>query len=144
MLFRSHKCWAWSLTDGLPRLRDQQIEHVPIEMGEGQPRIDAMNRLAYKSVSVGEFVPAEISPQGLMWLRAELNNLRKQGRTQCFFLGDESVASQDLRDWAQRMRTCLIVLRPADNVTMFLLDEVLLVGRVRHFIGLFNDKDWPT
>ena len=90
----------WDLSGGLPRLRDQHIVEVPIELGEGQPRIDAMNRLAYKSIAVGGFVPAEISPQALMRLRGELKNLRKQGRTQCFMLTDESVASPDLREWA--------------------------------------------
>ena len=138
-----HKCWVWDLSGGLPRLRDQHIVEVPIELGEGQPRIDAMNRLAYKSIAVGGFVPAEISPQALMRLRGELNNLRKQGRTQCFMLTDESVASPDLREWARQFRTCLIVLKPSDGLSMYLLDEDVLVGRVQYFVGLFNDKDWP-
>lgn len=138
-----HKCWAWSLSDGIPRLTDRRVERVSIELGEGQPGIDEMNRMAYRSVSVGGNVPAEISSDALMWLRGELNNLRRQGRTHCFIIRSESAAGQELQDWAQRNQACLIVLQPATDATLFLMDEALLLGRIRYFVGLFNDNEWP-
>ena len=138
----AHKCWALDLSDGISRLRDPRLQRVRLELGEGQPRLDAMTRLAYRSVAVGGTVPVDISDDALMWLRGELNNLRLNDQTHCFIVSHSYAADQAMQDWAQHYNVCLIALQPAAGLPIFLMEEALLLGRVKHFVSLFDNKDW--
>jgi hypothetical protein len=139
------KNWKVEPVDHALMLGDGSSYHLPIAIGDGQPAVEQLERAAIEMLAPDGVAPTVVTEAHRATLRGDLNNLLRDGKGWCVFLGAASgqAASDSIRRWAGHNRVTLITLTQADRSAVFLWDEDLLIGRIKHFILLFDDKEWP-
>jgi hypothetical protein len=145
-----HHAWALGEDCGLPSVKDKYAFELPIELGEGAARQQALATAAHQCFAGLESTPSKIDAALRRKIRASARAEARRRRARFLVLLNELAAAErkELQAWvAENLGVNLLLLKSPDSDTAspYLFQEEDLLAQIYQFLSLISEPEWnPT
>lgn len=146
---KPQQSWTLGNDQGIPSVQDRHASELPVEIGEGDARKEALAIAAHKTLSVIESTPGRIDAGQYPKIHARAVAEARRGRARFLVFLDQLQQPErsELQAWvAEKLGVRLLVVNQPESeaANLYLFQEEELLAQICQFLSLLSESPWSV